>query len=170
MDKKVVYHFYIPALTDDVENWLKEMALNGWKLIDLNYCKFTFQRITKQEIEYFMYSSFGTHKGISFDYYMAERLYRKSKSILDKNGRSGIFEVDVKKIDSKFYSYRRFRNKAYKKHYFKFSLISLIALAIVAFFSIDIPYFFLLGIPYLLFLVYSLVSIFILTKAEEKNR
>ena len=104
------------AMTVLTERWLSRQAAEGWKLYGKKLCFFTFIKAKEANIEYFMYSGFGSERGLSYDFLRARDRYEKKNSNIKME--FGLFEADPNKIDNEFYQYRSDRNRYYKKHYF----------------------------------------------------
>ena len=73
---KTILHPYIPAMVNNVEEWLSQMSDKGLTLIYMNGWKFVFQDTQKSEKkEYFIYSGFDASTGFSYDFYRAKEKY-----------------------------------------------------------------------------------------------
>lgn len=147
------------AMTVLTERWLSKQASEGWKLYRKTICFFTFIPAKESRIEYFMYSSFGNERGLSYDYLRAKERYAKTKAHINKT-ESSIFEADPNKIDDEFYQYRAERNRYYRKYYL-WAVILLCIFAIIAVISTGsfppAKYLLALLIPMLLYYSVSLV-------------
>lgn len=121
---KTILHPYIPAMVNNVEEWLSQMSDKGLTLIYMNGWKFVFQDTQKSEKkEYFIYSGFDASTGFSYDFYRAKEKYGNNTALNKSN--CCAFEVDPTKKDEKFKNYRFLRNNYYKKHYIKLFLATL---------------------------------------------
>ena len=149
----------IQAMTPFTERWLSKQAEKGWKLYRKSFCFFTFIPAKESQIEYFMYSSFGSERGLTYDYLRAKELYAKTKAHINKTENS-IFEADPNKIDAEFYQYRAERNRYYRKHYI-WAVVLLCIFAIIAVISTSsfppAKYLWALLIPMLMYYSTSLV-------------
>ena len=169
MDKKIVFHPYIPAMINHVEKWLTDMSDKGWKLVRKDGWKFYFIKSFKQERRYFMYTGFDASKGFSHEYYRAQKKFAKSGTEINKRT-DGVFEVDPCKMDDDFHFYRMIRNKYYRKHYIKLALFSSFFVALSLAISIYNFYFlFVIGIPYLIMFIYAFVSILMICCSEKQQ-
>ena len=110
------FHPYIRAMTPMVERWLCKKAAGGWKLHEKNGWMFTFLPAKGQERNYFIYSSFGSERGLSYDYLRAKDRYAKAKSHINQTN-NGIFEADPEKIDGEYYKYKADRDRYYRRNY-----------------------------------------------------
>lgn len=129
MEEDVVelIHLHVPALVNRTEKWLKAKANSGWKLIGYHHCVFKFRKCNPCESEYLYYSGFGASKGLSFDYHMIKKKYGKSNSELNKLNIE-IFEADVTKIDSGYFSFIKSRNSYFLRHYIALLVFWILAL------------------------------------------
>lgn len=160
---------YTPAQINSLEAWLRQKALEGWRLIAINRWAFIFESCAPFSGEYFVYKAVDRSKGLYFDYYMAKEKYKKSKSPLNKRYDIA-FEVDPCKIDERYPSYKKQRNDYYARHYMGLTLFWLFFSVILFAFagSEDIAFlFFVIGcIPFF----YSLVSFLTLLSDKKYAR
>ena len=164
-----IIHPYVPALINFVERWLSQKASNGWRLEAIHGWKFVFRKCTPYTTRFFSYSSFGTSKGISYDYFRSKKRYSCSKSSINKST-SIIYEVDVRKIDNDFYGFVFLRNKYYLNHYLGLLLFAIVYTVIsigLMFISSTLAIFLVIGF---ILLVYSLFSVFILARETSANQ
>lgn len=155
--RRVVFHPYVPAMVNQVENWLTAMSIDGWKLVDNKGWHFYFLKSREEERKYFIYSGFDSTQGITYDFYRAMDMYSKSKSKLFKRTYS-IFEVDPNKIDDDFLIYRMLRNKFYRKHYIKMTFFCLLFITLSLICSFYTPFWGGVGMPFMLMLIYAVAS------------
>ena len=166
--KVIIIHPFIPAMVNDIENWLLEKSNEGLRLVRMKGWMFVFERSQILSTEYFIYIGFDASKGFSNEYYRAKQKYGKRKSKINKYDWS-VFEVDPKKIDSDFVTFRILRNKYYKNHYLKlfiFSLFLEILSIIVSFYS---RIFFCISLLFVIVNIYSLISFFVIKKRTGKK-
>lgn len=114
-EKKTVIHPYTAAMLPKTEQWLCNMAANGWIVTEIKHWKFTFIKGNGKPRRYFLYNPIAKGRGIDFDCWLAAQKYANNKSKLKKSYRA--FEVDLAKIDKDFEIYYSLRKKYYKKYY-----------------------------------------------------
>ena len=125
--KTIIFYPFIKWYPNRIERWLKKKSENGYKLVGISGCRFTFVQTYPREREYYIYSSplFNKYDKFISEYYSARDRYSLKKSEINK-GLNFAFEVDINKIDKDFYSYRLTRNKHYSRYYYKFLLFGLL--------------------------------------------
>lgn len=166
---KVVVHPYIPAMIILLEHWLAERATEGWQLINVQGFKFTFQSCQPYTAKFFAYSGFDSSKGISADYWMSKTRYARKDTQLNK-GSLPIYEVDQQKIDADFSSYVRLRDKYYLKHYRLLCLFSLICILLSIVLFIINRALILFAFFWVFVLLYSCISIVILSLGIKQQK
>lgn len=166
---KIIIRPFIPAMVNSVERWLMQMSVQGLFLVNMNGWKFTFEEKAIEEAEFFLYSSFGTSKGISADYCRAREKYGKRRSGINKSY-CNVFEVDSAKKDSNFLIYKNERNLYYKKHYLRLLIFSLIAETVSIFISSEYTPCVPVAVVYFVITIYSLISVLILQKELNKDK
>ena len=161
-----IFHPHIPAMVNDLENWLEEKTLLGWRLEKVCCWIFTFRKCAPYKGKYFIYRGFDASKALSFDFHIAKERYAAKKSPLNKL-HTHIFEVDSLKIDTCYLKYIRARNLFYKRHYLKLTIISLICSILLGVLIILDRVYVLLALFYLLTFVYGGISLWILKKSSS---
>ena len=151
-------------MTPMVERWLCKKAAGGWKLYEKNGWSFTFLPAKGQSRDYFIYSSFGTERGLSSDYHRARQKYADTKSHVNKTN-DGIFEADPEKIDDEYYKYKADRDRYYRRSYLWLLLLIIPFLSILAFIYSDTKNAFVLWLLliFALLLGYDVLSLALLT-------
>lgn len=165
--KKKVFKLYVPAMVNQIEDWLYNEAALGWVLISKRGWGFTFEKSSPKHKEYFAYFSVDKTFGFDNDYYRAKEKYAKKKAPISKNSYE-IFEIDLLKKDSDFYTYKKARDSYYKKHYLKLLIFSLAFVICSIATAIIYNSCFLTGLLlFFVLLLYSLISIVILGKTGK---
>ena len=118
---------------------------------------------------FFAYSGFDSSKGISADYWMSKTRYARKDTQLNK-GSLPIYEVDQQKIDADFSSYVRLRDKYYLKHYRLLCLFSLICILLSIVLIIINRALILFAFFWVFVLLYSCISIVILSLGIKQQK
>ena len=167
--RKKCFHPYIRAMTPMVERWLCKKAAEGWKLYEKNGWMFTFLSAKGQERDYFIYSSFGLEKGLSYDYFRAKDRYAKAKSHINQTN-NGIFEANPVKIDGAYYKYKADRDRYYRRNYL-WQLLPVILFVLVLSFICSITnnaFVLCLLLMFVLLLGYDVLSLLLLTTQKTR--
>ena len=172
MENRVIKRFFPYCAVNKEEVWLSEMAEEGWVLCDLSFCRYIFKKKKPQKRQYFIGREFVRSNGLCYDYHAARQRYRANDSDLrKKKAEAEVFEVDIRKIDKDYFTYVRFRNRYYIRHYIKFFVFILFCTAAflgVYLFSRE-PVFLFFFFPGFILLIYLIVCILVL-KRQSKDR
>ncbi len=161
IETKTIIIPYTHATTNRVETKLTKICTEGWTLKSVKFWSFTFIKTKPNKRRYFIYSNPDKSNGISFDYYMAKKLYKNNQSKLKDN--PCIFEVSNSKVDSKLYGYLKARNKYYTKFYISFAIAFLCLTILPICLSV-----WQLSFPFAIAAIYCLVSALILIYDNRK--
>ena len=169
--RKRYFHPYIRAMTPMVERWLCKKAAEGWKLFEKSGWSFTFLPAREQRREYFMYSSFGVERGLSYDFFRAKDRYAKAKSHINQTSNS-IFEADPEKTDDEYYKYKADRDRYYRRNYLflLFPQILILVSFALNYFNTKKPFFLYMLLLCALLVCYSLLSWLLLTFCKTKTK
>lgn len=151
------------------ENWLKEQAQKGYKLVAYKGWTFTFQKCQSKTREYFIYTSPGIEKNDRFlgELSFIKNLYGDRKSTLNKR-RQRIIEIDPQKINGDYKFYLLWRNRHYLNYYWKLLVATLFVFSVCFVMTLiekAVHFFALLSLPPIL---YFFVSIFLLRHQRKQ--
>lgn len=164
----MVFHPYIPAMVNALEQWLCQKASDGWRLEEVHGWMFRFRKCEPYPTKFFCYSGFGASKGISYDFYNSKNQYSRSGSALNKSS-AIIYEADIEKLDANFTHLIRLRNKYYQKHYGLLLLFACLYLVLaIGFVQTDYVRAFILFLG-VVALVYAFISVLILFRWAHRN-
>ena len=161
IETKTIIIPYSYATTNRLEAKLAKICTEGWTLRSVKFWSFTFIKSKPNKRRYFIYSNPDKSNGISFDYYMARKLYKNNNSKFKKH--PCIFEVDNSKVDSTLNGYLKIRNKYYTKFYLSFAIAFLCLTILPICLSV-----WQLSIPFAMAAIYCLVSSLILIYDNRK--
>lgn len=150
-----------------IEQWLKEMNDNGWKLVSCSFFSvYTFIYISNIEVEFFLFSYDPKKRCANWIFHSINDTYKLKRSKLKNCSNNEIIIIDTKKIDDKFYYYKFLRDQYTYKNMIKwlilFVIICFIWIVIAMLFDYIMAYFW--TILSFIGIVYNIVGVVYLRK------
>ena len=130
-ETKTVIKWKPAHLYHEVEQWLTEMSLQGWHLIEHNEMVYTFEKGTPEHKEYFKWLPLPTKGGTKYYLFQKYPLFKRTfgvnyhKSKLNKFGKNNyscsVIEIDTERLNNdsslraSYNEIKQYRNRLYTK-------------------------------------------------------